>query len=82
MAPMAPMCKLAILKPKPPPSPVVDASYLDLQAALGLLAYHDIEPHPETGNMIQAGIGRYGPYLKYQGRYTSLPSEDEVDGWH
>ena len=28
--------------------------------------------------MIQAGIGRYGPYLKYQGHYTSLPSEDDV----
>ena len=56
-----------------------DASQLDLQAALGLLALpRDIEPHPETGDMIQAGIGRFGPYLKYQGRYTSLPSEDDV----
>ena len=56
-----------------------DASQLDLQAALGLLALpRDIEPHPETGDMIQAGIGRYGPYLKYQGRYTSLPGEDDV----
>jgi DNA topoisomerase-1 len=56
-----------------------DASQLDLQAALGLLALpRDVEPHPETGDMIQAGIGRFGPYLKYQGRYTSLPSEDDV----
>ena len=56
-----------------------DASQLDLQAALGLLALpRDIEAHPETGDMIQAGIGRFGPYLKYQGRYTSLPSEDDV----
>ena len=56
-----------------------DASQLDLQAAIGLLALpRDIEPHPETGDMIQAGIGRYGPYLKYQGHYTSLPSEDDV----
>ena len=56
-----------------------DASQLDLQAALGLLALpRDIEPHPETGDMIQAGIGRFGPYLKYQGRYTSLPSADDV----
>ena len=56
-----------------------DASQLDLQAALGLLALpRDIETHPETGDMIQAGIGRFGPYLKYQGRYTSLPSEDDV----
>ena len=56
-----------------------DASQLDLQAALGLLALpRNIEPHPETGDMIQAGIGRFGPYLKYQGRYTSLPSADDV----
>ena len=56
-----------------------DAGQLDLQAALGLLALpRDIEPHPETGDMIQAGIGRFGPYLKYQGRYTSLPGEDDV----
>ena len=56
-----------------------DAGQLNLQAALGLLALpRDIEPHPETGDMIQAGIGRFGPYLKYQGRYTSLPSEDDV----
>ena len=28
--------------------------------------------------MIQAGIGRFGPYLKYQGKFTSLPPEDDV----
>ena len=40
------------------------ASSLDLDAALGLLALpRDIEPHPETGDMIQAGLGRFGPYL-------------------
>ena len=56
-----------------------DASQLDLQAALGLLALpRDIEPHPETGDMIQAGIGRYGPYLKYQGGFTSLPADDDL----
>jgi len=56
-----------------------DAASLDLEQALGLLALpRDIEPHPETGDMIQAGIGRFGPYLKYQGRFTSLPSEDDV----
>ena len=55
------------------------AANLDLQAALGLLALpRDIEPHPETGDMIQAGLGRFGPYLKYQGKFTSLPPEDEV----
>ena len=52
---------------------------LILQAALGLLALpRDIEPHPETGDMIQAALADLAPILKYQGRYTSLPSEDDV----
>ncbi len=56
-----------------------DASNVGLDAALGLLALpRDIEPHPETGEMVQAGIGRFGPYLKYQGRFTSLPAEYDV----
>jgi DNA topoisomerase-1 len=55
------------------------ASSLDLEAALGLLALpRDIEPHPETGDMIQAGLGRFGPYLKYQGKFTSLSPDDDV----
>jgi DNA topoisomerase-1 len=55
------------------------ASSLDLEAALGLLALpRDIEPHPETGDMIQAGLGRFGPYLKYQGKFTSLAPDDDV----
>ena len=55
------------------------AASLDLEAALGLLSLpRDIELHPESGDMIQAGIGRFGPYLKYQGKFTSLPSEDDV----
>ena len=50
------------------------AASLDLEAALGLLSLpRDIEPHPESGDMIQAGIGRFGPYLKDQGKFTSLP---------
>ena len=38
----------------------------------------DIEPHPESGDMIQAGLGRFGPYLKYQGKFTSLSPDDDV----
>ena len=28
--------------------------------------------------MIQAGLGRYGSYLKYQGKFTSLKEGDDV----
>ena len=38
----------------------------------------DIGEHPETKEMISAGIGRFGPYLKHQGTFTSLKKEDDV----
>ena len=28
--------------------------------------------------MIQAGIGRFGPFLKHEGKFTSLPKGDDV----
>ena len=51
---------------------------LTLKTALGLLALpRDVGPHPDTGKMIQAGIGRFGPYLRHNGAYASLgPDED------
>ncbi len=71
---------------KAPPKPKrasllkgMSASDVDLALALKLLALpRDIGAHPETGNMIQAGVGRYGPFLKHGTAYTSLPEEDSV----
>lgn len=55
----------------------VDDVTLDM--ALGLLALpRDVGVHPETGDMIQAGIGRFGPFLKHEGKFTSLPKDDDV----
>lgn len=52
-------------------------SEVDLAYALGLLSLpRDIGEHPETRDMIQAGLGRYGPYLKYQNKFTSLKEDD------
>lgn len=52
---------------------------IGLTRALELLALpRDVGSHPDTGEMITAGIGRYGPYLKHQGKFTSLPAEDDV----
>lgn len=52
---------------------------VDLNAALKLLALpREVGKHPETGEMIEAGIGRFGPFLKHQGKFTSLPKDDSV----
>jgi DNA topoisomerase-1 len=51
----------------------------DLEKALSLLALpREVGAHPETGDMIQAGVGRFGPYLLYQKRYVTLPKDDDV----
>jgi DNA topoisomerase-1 len=52
---------------------------VDLNKALGLLALpRDLGIWPETGDMIQAGLGRFGPYLKYSGLFLSLKGDDDV----
>jgi len=52
---------------------------VDLEMALGLLSLpRDIGPHPESGKMITAGIGRFGPYVKHDGKFKSLKRDDDI----
>jgi DNA topoisomerase-1 len=37
-----------------------------------------IGAHPETGKEIEAAIGRYGPYLRHDGKYANLKSTQDV----
>jgi DNA topoisomerase-1 len=50
-----------------------------LDTALGLLSLpRTIGTHPETGEKITAGLGRFGPYIKHGSAYVSLPADDDV----
>jgi DNA topoisomerase-1 len=49
------------------------------EKALELLSLpREVGTHPETGEMIEAGIGRFGPFLKHNNKFTSLPKGDDV----
>jgi DNA topoisomerase-1 len=52
---------------------------IDHEKALSLLSLpRDVGAHPETGKMISAGIGRYGPFLMHDGAYANLESVEDV----
>ena len=52
---------------------------VDLDFAVQLLGLpRAVGRHSESGDPIYAGLGRFGPYLKYESTYVSLPSIDEV----
>ncbi len=68
--------------PKPPRASLpkgweIDA--MDLERALMLLSLpRPVGPHPEDGELVEAGIGRYGPYVKHGRVYANLPEVEEV----
>ncbi|MGE3771269.1 MAG: type I DNA topoisomerase, partial [Bdellovibrionales bacterium] len=57
----------------------INAADLDLAMAQKLLTLpRDIGLHPDNADMITAGIGRFGPYLKWGATYKSIPAGDDV----
>ena len=68
--------------PKPPRASLPKgwaADMLTLERAVELLSLpRQIGPHPETGDMIEAAIGRFGPYVKHGSTYANIPDVEEV----
>jgi DNA topoisomerase-1 len=68
--------------PKPPRASLPkgwEAAEMTLEKALLLLNLpRPVGNHPDDGLLIEAGIGRYGPYLKHGSTYANLPEVAEV----
>jgi len=57
----------------------IDPASVDLALALKLLSLpRDVGKHPEDGEPIIAGIGRYGPFVKHGETYANLDADDDV----
>ncbi|RYG92928.1 type I DNA topoisomerase [Loktanella sp. IMCC34160] len=69
-------------QPKPPRASLPKGwqpSEIDLEKALMLLSLpREVGPHPEDGEMVEAGIGRYGPFVKHGKVYANIKDVDEV----
>ena len=57
----------------------MEAEALTLEDALGLLSLPRLVGlHPETAEKIEAGVGRFGPYVKMGAIFASLDRDDDV----
>jgi DNA topoisomerase-1 len=69
-------------QPKPPRASLPrgwSAETMDLERALRLLSLPRlVGTHPDDGAPVEAGIGRFGPYVKHGPVYANLPEADEV----
>ncbi|RUT27473.1 type I DNA topoisomerase [Asaia sp. W19] len=68
------------IKPKRTTIPKgLEGDKLTLDKAIGLLSLpRKLGPHPETGEMIEAGLGRFGPYVKMGSIFGTLDADDDV----
>ncbi len=57
----------------------VDGETITLEQALGLLSLPRlVGRHPETGQDMEAGLGRFGPYIKMGSIFASLDKDDDI----
>jgi DNA topoisomerase-1 len=67
------------IKPKRSSIPKnIDFESITLETALSMLALpREIGLHPESGKMITANNGRFGPYVKHQNTFASIKDDNE-----
>ena len=57
----------------------VSPQHVELERALVLLSLpREVARHPETGEPILAGIGKYGPYVQHQKTYANIGKDDDI----
>jgi DNA topoisomerase-1 len=82
--PYGPYLQLGEPAPKKKPKRVsipkdIPLEDVDFELAVQLMALpRDVGLHPESGNMITAGLGRYGPYVECDKKYGRLTNAMEV----
>ncbi|MEH6545291.1 MAG: type I DNA topoisomerase [Sneathiella sp.] len=82
--PYGPYLQLGEPEPKKKPKRVsipkdVPLDSVDFELAVQLMALpREVGLHPESGTMISAGLGRYGPYVECDKKYGRLTSSMEV----
>ncbi|WP_340150204.1 type I DNA topoisomerase [uncultured Sneathiella sp.] len=82
--PYGPYLQLGEPEPKKKPKRVsipkdIPLESIDFDLAVQLVGLpREIGPHPETGKMITAGLGRYGPYVESERKYGKLSNSIEV----
>ena len=56
-----------------------DPATIDLEQALKFLNLpREVGAHPESGKMIVAGFGRFGPFIECDGKYANLENAEDV----
>ncbi|MEM7068780.1 MAG: type I DNA topoisomerase [Pseudomonadota bacterium] len=56
-----------------------DPLSVDYEKALRLLSLpREVGPHPESGKIITAGLGRFGPFVLHDGLYANMESVEDV----
>ncbi len=56
-----------------------DPNLIEIEKAIQYLSLpREVGKHPETSKKISAAIGRFGPFIRHDGDYRSLPKDEDV----